>query len=157
MFLLRTYKPEDCKLLAQLFYDTVHCINRKNYTEEQVNAWATEKLDLESWNASFLEHYTLIAEKDQQIVGFGDITTNGYLDRLYVHKDYQRQGIATEICNELEKVVKSAKIITHASITAKVFFLKRGYYIVKEQQVKRQGIILKNFLMEKRIFKHPNL
>lgn len=149
MILLRDYKPEDCLVLAQLFYDTIHNINRKDYTEEQINVWAPKKINLEEWHLSFLEHYTIVAEKDKNIVGFGDITANGYLDRLYVHKDYQNQGIATAICNELEKAVDNTKIITHASITAKGFFQKRDYSVIKEQQIERQGILLKNFLMEK--------
>ena len=41
------------------------------------------------------------------------------------------------------------KIITHASITARPFFEKRGYRVVKEQQVNRQGILLINYVMEK--------
>ena len=49
------------------------------------------------WNQSFLEHYTVIAEEENGIIGFGDISDTGYLDRLYVHKAYQHQGIA--FCN----------------------------------------------------------
>ncbi len=82
------------------------------------------------------------------IIGFGDIDKTGYLDRLYVHKDYQGKGVATTICNKLEKEVQG-KIFTHASITAKTFFEKRGYKVVKEQQVERQGVILINYVMEK--------
>lgn len=41
------------------------------------------------------------------------------------------------------------KIITHASITARSFFEHRGYQIVKEQQVKKNNIILVNYIMEK--------
>ena len=83
-----------------------------------------------------------------QLVGFGDIDKTGYLDHLFVHANYQGRGIATAICNQLEQVVKG-DITTHASITAKPFFEKRGYRVVKEQQVERQGIFLTNFCMEK--------
>lgn len=71
-----------------------------------------------------------------------------YLDRLFVHADYQRKGIATAICNQLEQAVQG-NIVTHASITARPFFEKRGYTVVKEQQVERQGIFLTNFIMIK--------
>ena len=98
-------------------------------------------------NKSFLEHNTFVAIEDNTIVGFGDIDNTGYLDRLFVHKDYQRQGIASELCNKLENGF--VKIITHASITAKPFFLHRGYKLVKEQQVMRNGIFLTNYVMEK--------
>lgn len=147
---LRNYKPEDCKYLAELFYDTVHFVNVKDYTVEQLNVWATGSVDLEKWNEEFLEHYTIVAVCDERIVGFGDMAKTGYLDRLYVHKDYQKQGVATAICDELEVMVDAEKYVTHASITAKPFLEKRGYKVIKEQQVERQGVLLTNYIMEKR-------
>lgn len=94
------------------------------------------------------EHYSIVAVENNVIVGFGDIDKTGYLDRLFVHADYQRKGIATAICDQLEQFVKE-NITTHASITAKPFFEKRGYKVVKEQQVERYGIFLTNYVMVK--------
>lgn len=145
---LRTYQPEDCEKLAELFYETVHTVNAKDYTKEQLDVWATGTIDLEKWNQSFLEHDTVVATSGKKIVGFGDMDAFGYLDRLYVHKDYQGQGVATAICDTLEKD-PIGKFVTHASITARPFFEKRGYRVVKEQQVERGGIYLTNYIMEK--------
>ena len=61
-----------------------------------------------------------------KIVGFEDMNGNGYLDRLYVHKDYQGQGVASAICDELERFAAGKTITTHASITAKPFFHHSG-------------------------------
>ncbi len=146
---IREYTSSDCKQLAELFYQTVYVVNAKDYTNKQLDVWATGYVDLKEWNKLFLEHNTLVAIKNSIIVGFGDIDKSGYLDRLYVHKDYQGQGIATAICNKLEQSVKAYKIVTHASITAKPFFEKRGYRVIKEQQVIREGIVLANYVMEK--------
>lgn len=146
---IREYTSSDCKQLAELFYQTVHVVNAKDYTNKQLDVWATGYVDLKEWNKLFLEHNTLVAIKNSIIVGFGDIDKSGYLDRLYVHKDYQGQGIATAICNKLEQSVKACKIVTHASITAKPFFEKRGYRVVREQQVERRGVLLTNYVMEK--------
>ena len=149
--IIRQYEPTDCEHLAKLFYETVHTINAKDYSQEQLNVWATDKIDLEVWNKSLSEHYTVVAVESNIIVGFGDIDKLGYLDRLFVHRDYQRRGIATAICNKLEQAVKADKIITHASITAKPFFEQRSFKVVKEQQVKRNGIALTNYVMEKQV------
>lgn len=146
---IRKYQSSDCKSLADLFYHTVHTINAKDYTKEQLQVWATGQVDLENWNQSLQEHFSVVAVENENILGFGDIDKTGYLDRLYVHKDYQRKGIATAICNQLEQAVQGS-IITHASITARPFFEKRGYQVIKEQQVERQGIFLTNFVMEKK-------
>lgn len=147
--IIRKYKSSDCEQLAELFFQTVHAVNSKDYTTEQLNAWASGNINIEEWDKSFLEHYTVVALDDGIIVGFGDIDDTGYLDRLYVHKDYQGQGVASAICDALEKAAETNKIITHASITAKPFFEKIGYTVIKEQQVIRNGIPLTNFVMEK--------
>ena len=149
--IIRQYTPKDCEDLVKLFYHTVHTINAKDYSQEQLNVWATDKIDLEVWNKSLSEHYTVVAVENNIIVGFGDIDKSGYLDRLFVHRDYQRRGIATAICNELERAVKVDKIITCASITAKPFFEQRDFNVVKEQQVERNGIALTNYVMEKQV------
>lgn len=146
---LRRYRPEDCPLLGQLFYDTVHTVNAVDYTPEQLAAWAPELPDMEQWNRSFLEHTTFVAETEGVIAGFGDIDGTGYLDRLYVHRDYQKKGIGRALCDALERSVGEAeRIVTHASLTAKPFFLRRGYLVKKEQQVEKNGILLTNFVME---------
>ena len=145
---IRDYEPRDCGELAELFYNTVHTVNAKDYTKEQLDVWATGKVDLEKWDQSFQEHYSVVAVDGNIIIGFGDIDKSGYLDHLYVHADYQGKGVAAAICDKLEQKV-SGKIITHASITARPFFEKRGYKIIREQQVERRGIYLTNFIMEK--------
>lgn len=90
-FSVRAYRSADCESLAELFYQTVHAVNAKDYTGER-------------------------------IVGFGDIAASGYLDRLYVHKDWQGMGVATVLCDKLEQAVAEARIVSHISITAKPFF-----------------------------------
>ena len=129
---LREYMTSDCDQLARLFFQTVHSVNAKDYTKEQLDVWATGNVDLNRWDMSFKEHYTIIATDNGEIVGFGDIDSSGYLDRLFVHKNHQHKGIATAICDELESSVTGKKIITHSSITAKPFFEKRGYGVKKE-------------------------
>lgn len=146
--IIRKYQVSDCKELTDLFYNTVHNVNAKDYTKEQLNVWATGQVDLEKWNESLQEHFSIVAVDDEIIVGFWDIDKTGYLDHLFIHADYQRKGIATVICNQLEQSVEG-DITTHASITARPFFEKRGYKILKEQKVERQGIYLTNYLMIK--------
>lgn len=146
--LFRMYQPSDCQEMAELFYNTVHTVNARDYTRAQLDAWATGQVDLNQWDQSFRAHFTVVAVKDGIITGFGDIDRNGYLDRLYVHFAYQRQGIASAVCDRLEAAVQE-NIVTHASVTARPFFEKRGYRVVREQQVERLGIFLTNFVMNK--------
>lgn len=147
---LRKYKPSDCLEIAELFYQTVHTINSNDYTKEQCDVWATGEVDLKQWNESFLNHTTVVAVEENQIIGYGDIDDSGYLDHLYVHKNFQRKKVATAICDDLEASHSFTTITTHASITACPFFKQRGYDVVKVQQVERKGILLTNYVMEKK-------
>ncbi|MBP3703982.1 MAG: GNAT family N-acetyltransferase [Clostridia bacterium] len=148
---IRTYRPDDCAEMAKLFYETVHSVNRRDYTEEQCDAWADGHVDIEKWNVSFLAHRTLVAVEDGRIIGYADMDDGGYLDRLYVHRDYQGIGTATALCDRLEEEIYAAVYTTHASITARPFFEKRGYKVIREQRVERHGVLLMNFVMEKRV------
>lgn len=144
---IRKYKKSDCKDMAELFYNTVHSVNSADYSKDQLDAWATGSVDLEKWNKEYNESYTLVAVEGDVITGFGNIYSSGYLDMLYVHKDYQHRGIASEICSLLEDYYNVDKITVHASITAKPFFEKRGYGVLHEQTVIRNGINIVNYVM----------
>lgn len=147
-FLLRKYRPEDCRAMADLFYDTVHTVNARDYKEEQLAVWADGSTDLKAWHESFMAHETVVAVQGDRIVGFGDLAQDGYLDRLYVHKDFQGCRIASAICDWLEMRCGGNRIITHASVTARHFFEQRGYKLVTSQQVERKGILLVNYVMQ---------
>lgn len=152
--ILRAYTPGDCAAMARLFYDTVHAVNARDYTPEQLGAWASGAVDLEAWNRSFSGHDTLLAEADGVLIGFADMDENGYLDRLYVHKDFQRRGIASALVNALEVRAKNAGVLrfeTHASVTARPFFEKRGYRIEAENTAARKGVALMNYKMVKQL------
>ncbi len=88
--------------MTELFYNTVHTVNAKDYTKEQLDIWGTEQADLKKLDQSLQDHFSIVAVDDGIIAGFGDIDKSGYLDRLLVHFGYQRKGIATAICNRLD-------------------------------------------------------
>ncbi len=100
---IRKYKNEDCNKVSKLFYETVRSVNAKDYTAKQLSVWVKNADSLKSRQDDLLKQYTLIAEINGVIVGFGSINKLGCLDLLFVHKDYQNQGVATALCNELEK------------------------------------------------------
>lgn len=145
---LRRYQSSDLDEIIRLFKETVKNVNSRDYTAAQIKAWTTSETDFKDWDRSLSEHYCVVAIEDGVPVGFGDISASGYLDRLYVHHQYQNLGIGTALCDELEKNIDGS-IETHASITAKSFFENRGYEVLKEQEVLRNGIHLKNFVMRK--------
>ncbi|MGN0812878.1 MAG: GNAT family N-acetyltransferase [Candidatus Coproplasma sp.] len=145
--IIRQYRSEDFELISRLFYETVNCINARDYSALQLSVWTKSSECLKTRQKDLLMQYTLVADINSIIVGFGSIDSSGCLDLLFTHKDYQNQGIATALCNELERSFTVIK--AYASITAKSFFTNRGYAVIKEQEVERSGVKLKNFEMIK--------
>jgi putative hydrolase of the HAD superfamily len=154
---IEPFKPEDTEELVELFYGTVHSVNASDYSSDQLAVWAPEGRQAEKaeqWRTSLSRNAAFVAKKGGKIVGFCDLEAGGRLDRLYVHRDYQRQGIASRLMDHAERkavMQGQSEIRTEASITAKPFFLLRGYDVIQEQTVERQGIRLQNFLMAKRL------
>lgn len=152
-----TYRETDLEEIIDLFYDTVHTVNAKDYSQEQLDAWAPrdgKEIRKLSWQNSLRQHMTYVVRMDNKIVGFGDLTDTGYLDRLFVHKDYQSQGIATALLQRLEAKAKQLnlhEIHVDASITAKPFFEHHGYQVIREQTVERQDVTLTNYHMVKQL------
>lgn len=147
---LRAYQSADAAETAALFYGAVHTVAAKDYTQEQLNAWAPQNRDLAAWDESLLAHHTLVAVQNGVIVGFGDMDEQiAYLDRLYTHRDYQGRGVATALLAALEATVPGRAVTTHASQTARPFFEKRGYRTERRQRVMRGGVWLHNYVMVK--------
>ncbi|OIK15366.1 GNAT family N-acetyltransferase [Bacillus sp. MUM 116] len=152
---IRKFHISDISQIVILFYETVHSLNKKDYTQEQLDSWASkddEAFRLESWKDSMSNNITYVALINDRIVGFSDMTLKGYLDRLYVHKDFQGQGVASSLITVLEIEARKlglTKLDIDASITAKSFFEHHGYQLVQTQCVIRKGIKLFNFKMIK--------
>lgn len=149
---LREYHSEDCAEIMQLFYDTIHSVNAADYNQNQLDAWAPKEIDLAYWDNRLLHDHAVVAEMDGVIVGIGTLKSAGYFDLLYVHKDYQRFGVATLIADEIERYFRDegiTTVTTDSSITAKPFFENRGYAVLKKQSVETRGQFLINFKMQK--------
>ncbi len=144
---IRRYTDDDSSIISELFFETVHCVNAKDYTKPQLFAWAQYPEILRDRSDDFKKQYTLVATVNGKIVGFGSIDESGCLDMLFVRQDCLRQGIATALCDQLEKGFSSVK--TYASITAKPFFEQRGYLVAEKRTVVRNGVQLINFEMKK--------
>lgn len=82
------------------------------------------------------------------------IAAGGHIDQFYGHKNYQGVGVGKALLTAIEEEACSramTQLYTEASITAKPFFERCGFHILAEQTVKRFGVALTNFRMEKRL------
>ena len=154
---VRSYKQGDASDLLVLFFETIRSVNISDYSQVQVKAWAPDlnDWDMIGWEKSFQNKFVFVAEENGKLIGFGELEENGHIDRFYIHKDHIGQGVGLKIYERIEleaRTLKLAKLFVEASITAKSFFQKRGFEIVREQEVERKGILLKNYVMQNKIF-----
>ena len=150
--IVRSYRPEEVANLARLFTETVRAIDPREYSSEQLAAWAPDPPDIDYWRARLTGLNVLVAEQDSAIAGFVTFDSNGHLDHLYVHMQFQRKGIALALCLRLEQEARSRgvrRMYTDASITARPFFERAGYHVIAPQTVNFGAILLTNYRMEK--------
>jgi putative acetyltransferase len=156
---LRNFHPADTQALIALYHGTVHEINIRDYSREQVNAWApSETEDPDYWKVRLGESNTIVAEFDGQVAGFGNLKDSEGIDMLYVHKDYQGRGVASALLNDLEKKLKkkgNRQASVESSITARPFFEHRGYRLVSENRKWVRDVELPNFSMLKYFDREP--
>lgn len=149
---IKEYEENYLMDLWKIFYETVHTINIKDYSESQVNVWAPKDRDVETWGEKFLKTKCYVAKLDEKIVGFGNLDENKVLDRLFVHKDYQGKGVASLLVEKLLQEAKKmgySEIYTEASITARPFFMAKGFHVVKKQNKEHNGEFFINYVMKK--------
>lgn len=158
MIKIRLFQTQDADRIAQLFHDTVREVNIRDYSIDRVRAWAPDHIYFRNWAEACGDRHTYIAEDKGEIIGFGELESDGRIDCFYCHKDYQRCGVGTRIYRAIEAKALElgiAHLRTESSITAKAFFKSRGFSIVKQQQVCCRGEMFTNYVMEKHLKQLP--
>lgn len=139
--------------IKSLYQSTVLTVNRRDYSQAEVEDWASCGDNLSEVEEMIKTHYFIVAvNQESQIVGFSSMTPQGYLHNMFVHKDFQSKGIATILLNEIERYAITNGIIritSEVSVTARPFFEKRGYKVVEEQKRKANQLSLTNYWMTK--------
>ena len=160
-FIIRAALQSDAVELKKLFQNTVLAINRRDYSQAEVEDWASCGDDLSNIEDMIKTHYFIVAVNQQsEIVGFSSITPQGYLHSMFVHKDFQGEGIATILLNEIEQYAITngiMRITSEVSLTARPFFEKKGYIVEEEQKRKANQLSLTNFWMAKQAICPKNL
>lgn len=127
---LRPLLPADVSVLAAIFVASIEELTEDDYTEAQREAWASRADDEVAFGKRLASQLTLVATLKSSPVGFVSLKGADHLDLLYVHPAAARQGVATTLCDAIEKLAAARGAISltvDASDTAQVFFARRGY------------------------------
>src|SRR5579859_4382732 len=149
---LRPYLGEDAPVLAAIFVASIEGLTGDDYGEAQQQAWAGAADDEEAFGQRLAAELTLVATLQSSPVGFASLKGKDHIDMLYVHPDAVGQGVASVLCDALEKLAggRGAKILTvDASDNAAEFFVKRGYEAKQRNTVSVGGEWLANTTMQK--------
>lgn len=150
--IVRRYSDDDLEAVATLFTETVRQVNSHDYSPEQIAAWAPRPPDLARWHERVAGLLLWVAELDRRAIGFCGLGADGYVDLLYVDHRFQRQGVARSLYEQVETEVCRRglrRLFTEASITARPFFERMGFVVIREQQVRFRGVMFLNYAMEK--------
>ena len=149
---IRQATLEDLPEITSIFRDTIIHVNSKDYSEKQIAVWASGADDAETWTERINTFYFIVAEINNAIVGFAYLKNGNYFDGLFVHKDFQRQGIGSKLLRIIESQVMMHDfevIRSDVSITALPFFDNKYYEVIKKQKKSFKGLVFENYLVEK--------
>jgi putative acetyltransferase len=149
---LRPYLAQDLPVLAAIFAASIEMIAAEDYSDGQITAWASQADDEETFGARLADQLTLVATLGRGPVGFASLRDNNHIDMLYVHPGAARQGVATALCDALEKLAAARgtrQITVDASDTAAPLFQRRGYVPLQRNTVALGGEWLGNTTMRK--------
>lgn len=144
-------------LLFSIYYSAIHGTAAKDYTSEQIEAWAPKDFDMSEWQKKIQELKPFVVELDGKIIAYADLQEKGYIDHFFVSAEYARKGIGSALMAHLHKTAKQFQIKTlysHVSKTAEPFFTQHGFSVVKRNLVSVRGVEMENALMEKEL--NPN-
>ncbi|CAH1533382.1 GNAT family N-acetyltransferase [Vibrio jasicida] len=156
MITIRDFQEEDSPKLWALFFNTVRNVNRRDYTEQQVKAWAQEGFDSQLWLKKMVSIQPFVAVLDGVIVGYSDVQPSGLVDHFFCHHEYQGQGVGRALMTHVLEQAKAkglTRIYSEVSVTARPFYEHMGFIVVNEQQVEVRGATLTNYVMERRLDK----
>ena len=147
---LRPMLPEDVATLATIARDAIEELAVEDYDDNQRLAWS-DALE-QDFAQRVTRALTLIATIDGASVGFASLADNAQIDLLFVDPRAARSGVATALCDALEKLAKARgarELTADVSDTAKPLFDARGYVALRRNTVPLGDEWLANTSMRK--------
>jgi putative acetyltransferase len=151
---IRRYRRGEEGEVWSVYFAATHESIGRDYHPDLIERWAPTSKDMNEWVERLAQKNPFVAIVDGQIVGMAEIEANGFIDFFYVHPRWQGKGIGKALLATLEcKAAKNAVTLIFAdvSITAKNFFLSRGFSITEAKNNVILGHPAPNFRMQKNL------
>lgn len=154
---LRPFLSADGAVCAAIYEASIIELTGEDYSEAQQQAWIAA-IDDDDFVARLGRQLTLIATLRDTPVGFASLKGKDHIDLLYVHPAAVGQGVASVLCDALEKLAGArgaTKLTADVSDTALPFFTKRGYVAQQRNTVPLGDEWLGNTTMQKTLGETP--
>lgn len=149
---IRRFSPGDEAALFNVYFSAIHDIASRDYTKEQIYAWAPADLDQELWRNKMCAIRPFIVELHDEIVGYADVQESGYIDHFFVSGRHPRKGVGALLMDRIHAEAKELELnemTSDVSRTAQPFFAHYGFHVAEHRYPVRRGVTIPNALMRK--------
>jgi putative acetyltransferase len=149
---IRRFQLGDEVALFGVYFSAIHQLAARDYTHEQLHAWAPADMDMTLWAHRMREISPFVAELHGALVGYADVQQDGYIDHFFVSGAHGRQAIGSHLMARIHEEARRlnlTELTSDVSATAEPFFAYHGFGIVERRCPVRRGVALHNALMRK--------
>lgn len=153
-YAIREYRPSDAALMPEIFRSAVTVSARRHYNDQQVTVWLSRTPTAERFAESYSDDRLamVIANQENQPVGFADVEEDGHIQYFYCHPELSGSGMADVLLCALNAAARGRKLsrlYVEASETALGLFKRNGFDVVKRRDFEISGVPIHNYAMEK--------
>ncbi len=149
---IRRCREGEESALFEIYYSAIHLVACRNYTPEQLQAWAPRDFDSELWRRRIRGINPFVAELNGQIVGYADLQPNGYIDHFFVSGTHPREGIGSQLMGHLldqAQALGICELTSDVSRTAEPFYETFGFSVVERRYPELRGVVVPNAFMRR--------
>jgi len=149
---IRKFKKTDAPKVSQLIRKCITELFPHYYPKKVIDVLYKKNTPKSVIKRSNERDYYVMEEKNH-ILGIMGIQKNN-IRTSYVNPAYHKKGIGRKLLNHLENIVLEknySKLTTHSSLSAKTFYQKCGFKIIRKVSSEHEGIMLDEYLMEKKL------
>ncbi|XKG61374.1 GNAT family N-acetyltransferase [Caenispirillum salinarum] len=153
---IESFRPAMAPALTEVYGEAVSGIGPRDYSPEQVAAWACLAPTAERFAALYGDgRFTAVAvEGAGHVLGFTDMEDDGHIGFLYCRPEVAGTGVAARLFEAVEAEARArglSRLYSEASEAACRFFLRRGFRVLRRRDLEISGTPIHNFAVEKTV------
>ena len=149
---IRPFHPGEERALHTVFLSAVHGLAYRDYTAQQIEAWAPLRTDPDAWAERIRRIRPFVVEQEGDVVAYADVQADGYIDHFFVSARHARKGIGSMLMTHLHAIAGAhsiTELASDVSRTAQPFFEKFGFSVKEQRSAVVRGVVVPNAHMRK--------